>query len=332
MNRVLQKPWTLVLLCLVISGGMPARTNTALGQSQPQGWIVLNSGEAFHGLITRSAGPDNQLDYQVQTRKGIRHFQQSEVWVEAKSLSHAYRRMRDTFPHPTIEELASLAHWCHQHQLHEDKQQLLKLIKERQPTHSILYELSTAQKRSRSQGKSFVDSRVQMLKYEQWGEKQNLSGLSEKAGRHFTKEIHPILMNRCLKCHSDPASSFSLQRVSTNAVRQQPRVEQNLKALCAKVNWSNAGNSSLFAVLNDSNHQRVLGYQKQALQQNLQRFVARLVSEQKTLDESITSLGQQALTAETVIQKGDEPQEKENLTKVKDPFSAELFEQRFPRF
>ncbi|MEZ6130447.1 MAG: hypothetical protein R3C59_17315 [Planctomycetaceae bacterium] len=212
--------------------------------------LVLTSGRVFSGRMTpRTNG------YDVALRNGRLFVSNDQVRFKASSMEDAYLRMRASMQHLTPATHLELAQWCLANKqptfARRELLDALNLDSEFQPARQMLESLVREERRSleAAQQSASAEQARQIVADVTSGvplpERRSLGGLPRHAALAFTRNVQPLLSNKCgnARCHGSQDNGFTILTVrgdSTSIV-----AEQNLAAALNQIDLQNPEGSPL---------------------------------------------------------------------------------------
>lgn len=201
--------------------------------------LVLHSGRVVKGRLTpRTGGYDVALD------AGRMFVSSEQIRFKAISMDDAYQRMRDSYTERTPNSHIELARWCMANKLNGSARRELLDVLHLDPYHTDAKRMLAGLVREQQRATRKVNP-VVSLPGPLAPERRSLGGLTPKLATTFTRNIQPLLANKCgnARCHSAGRNSFSVVSIRGGATPYT--TEQNLAAVLNAIDFAQPQQSSL---------------------------------------------------------------------------------------
>lgn len=224
-------------------------SGSAFAQDAPANRVLmLQNGRLVSGRISESPG-----GYRVDVEKGTMLIPTSQVMFEATDAHEAYRELQRRMPEKTAEYHVALARWCLTNQMRDgalsELREALKLEPSNSTASSMLQRLQK-ELESESMPKPVVPQvRRNDLMFRE--EAKSLAAFSHETNERFTRQIQPLLLNKCgnASCHGGKSGGdFHLTQLRGSGSHRVPS-EKNLAALLQQINAENPELSPLLTIV-----------------------------------------------------------------------------------
>ena len=206
--------------------------------------LVLLKGRVIRGHI-RARGDG----YDINQPSGRMFVGSSQIWVMAKDLTEAHRKIKDSIQLITPDVNIWLAKWCSRQQMWGTaRQELLDALHQdphREEARRMLAQVELAQKNAASPTGHHKSTAVDdALRTGVAMPRRALGGLPRSLAQNFTRQIQPLLVNACASCHkANSEHAFAL--VSTKGGSTPAIAEQNLAAVLNQLTTTDISRSPL---------------------------------------------------------------------------------------
>lgn len=241
-------------------------TPTGTGETAA-GVLILNDGTLMSGIVT-----PNVYGYQIASVSGRQLIPTEFVYCSAKSVPHAYQKLKIEKDQPTLKDHLVLAKLCLNWGYQEGAVEQTKFAIAKAPDHPdarrladmLLRTQDPSTKRalslySQNNATSSGDMPRQIANYHKQLLKNNqvvegpppLPGLDNDQTRFYMSEVQMVLMNRCgnARCHGNASeNSFRLTWISSSQGVSRKRVEENLKSVISQIDPARPELSPLLTV------------------------------------------------------------------------------------
>ena len=223
------------LLLVLCANGASTRAQNNSAPEVPesalaQQILVLQSGRVVKGNIQpRGDG------YDINLTNGQLFVGSEQVWLLADNLPEAHQTMRDSYPVLTPDIHMQLASWCVENQLwgtarrelldalhkdpyREQARRMLARVTRLQDSANVLPSVAGSAPTTDATAARMMRPR------------RSLGGLSSELARDFTRQIQPLLSNKCSSCH-DIGSGRTFVIESTRKGSNPAIAKRNLNAI-----------------------------------------------------------------------------------------------------
>jgi len=206
--------------------------------------LVLLKGRVIRGHI-RARGDG----YDIQQPSGRMFVGSSQIWVMAKDLTEAHRKIKDSIQLITPDVNIWLAKWCSRQQMWGTaRQELLDALHQdphRDEARRLLAQVELAQKNAASPtGRRKSTAVDDVVRTGVAMPRRALGGLPKPVAQDFTRQIQPLLVNACAGCHK-ANSEHAFVLVSTKRGSTPAIAEQNLAAILNQLTTTDVSRSPL---------------------------------------------------------------------------------------
>lgn len=203
--------------------------------------LVLNSGRVVKGRLTPLTG-----GYDVTLSAGRMFVSSEQIRFKAANMDDAYQRMRDTFTELTPNSHIELARWCITNKLPSNaKRELLDAL-HLDPYHTqarrMLEGLIREQNRPTKQETRAIPEIDPFAP-----ERRSLGGLTQETAKIFTRNIQPLITNKCgnVRCHGAGRNTFVVAPARNSVTAYT--TEQNLAAVLNQIDFKTPSASPILS-------------------------------------------------------------------------------------
>ena len=205
--------------------------------------LVLNSGRVVKGRLTPRTG-----GYDVTLPAGRMFVSSEQIRFKAANMNDAYQRLRDSFTELTPNSHMELARWCMTNKLLSMARRELLDALHLDPYHTqarrMLEGIVREQARTPQQqapASAVIDPFAP--------ERRSLGGLTQDTARVFTRNIQPLLTNKCgnARCHGAGQNGFAVVPAHNSVTAYT--TEQNLAAVLNQIDFRNPAASPLMSAV-----------------------------------------------------------------------------------
>ncbi|MEO2037015.1 MAG: hypothetical protein ABGZ35_33500 [Planctomycetaceae bacterium] len=240
----------LLLLIVCASGRCVRAQESSLVEipeaTLPQKILVLKK----HGRVVKGDIRSRGNGYEIDQRNGQLFIASDEVWLLADSLPEAHQSIRDSFSSLTPEIHMRIASWCASNQLWGTAQsELLDALHKdpyREEARRMLAKVVRLQDAATGSHPAGDSSAVtDAIASRMVVSRRSLGGLSSKLARDFTRQIQPVLFNKCAGCHDvDSDRTFSMESIRTGST---PEIaERNLTSILDQLDPAGPNDGDFF--------------------------------------------------------------------------------------
>ena len=231
-------------------------------------YVLLTDGKLIPGVVS-----ETESEYRIEQRVGTMHFPKKRVEGSFDSIREAYEYRLSQLPEGDSEERMKLAHWCLHLKLTEEAGQLLESVVELNPKNeqakAMLASIEQAAvrlaRRERDplvrQAEATAEDRREPLDSAALRNARRGLGVKDlpvifdlplplaiKRTQEFDRFVHPLLQQRCAKCHDGQyPGKFQLVPVRGRADRTADALRANLDATLGLIDPMNPSRSVLLS-------------------------------------------------------------------------------------
>lgn len=354
--------FSIVALSLGLLAGCAVWVLAASPFAPVPGLLVLKNGQIIEGGILRE-GDRYVVTLGPRGQHGELRVPATEVEVACRDLEEAYQAKRAAIVHPSVKAHCELADWCLRHKLLDRAADELVAAMAIDPRDTKIAAIERRLKATAAP-KEKIEKPVFVLPPSQQEIEATLRTLPPEAIEQFTTNIQPLLLSRCAAtaCHGPSSTSkFHLVRPPLHHANKTRETQRNLFGTLAQI--SHRGESALLtkaltahggstaAVLDDRDRRQVeqLAAWIQQVQQSSPSQAAKQtademvrpatfeeeLSEGKPSQRRLPSVGEpgefQPEASARPLSKNESKGGARPAPGERDPFSADIFNQKFHR-
>ena len=244
------------------------RRTTKQARETRERYVLLTDGKLIPGIVT-----ETESECRIEQRVGTMHFPKKRVEGSFDSVREAYEYRLSQLPEGDSEERMKLAHWCLHLKLTDEAGELLKSVVVLNPKNeqakamlaSIEQAAARLARRERDpavrQAEATADDRPESLDSAALRNARRGLGVNDlpvifdlplplaiKRTQEFNRFIHPLLQQRCAKCHDGQyPGKFQLVPVRGRADRTSDALRANLDATLRLIDPMNPSRSVLLS-------------------------------------------------------------------------------------